>query len=58
MEGNQKNGYRILLLEDEFIIVETLRRHLERNGHRVVGQAVSYAEAVQGPCFTGLGWDS
>ena len=46
MEGNQKNGYRILLLEDEFIIAETLRRHLDRNGHRVVGQAVSYAEAV------------
>ena len=48
MEAKPKQGYRILLLEDEFIIAETLRRHLERNGHQVVRQAISFAEAVDG----------
>lgn len=46
MEGKTRQGYRILLLEDEFVIAETLTRQLERNGHRVVSQAISYAEAV------------
>ena len=48
MERKANNGYRILLLEDEFIIAETIKRHLERHGHRVVRQAISYLEAVEG----------
>ncbi|PPK86196.1 LytTR family two component transcriptional regulator [Neolewinella xylanilytica] len=46
MDNFSTTGYRILILEDEFIIAETLTRQLERNHHVVVGQAISYAEAV------------
>ncbi|MGB3799827.1 MAG: response regulator transcription factor [Lewinella sp.] len=46
MDNVSKSGHRILLLEDEFIIADTLVRQLERNRHTVVGQAISYKEAV------------
>ncbi len=36
-----------MILEDEFIIADTLSRHLRRNDHLVVGQALSYEEAVR-----------
>ncbi|MBB4077596.1 DNA-binding LytR/AlgR family response regulator [Lewinella aquimaris] len=40
-------GYRILVLEDEFIIADSIERNLVRNGHTVTGKAISYEEAVE-----------
>ena len=37
---------RILIVEDEVLIADTLRMHLERNGYRVVDTAISYEQAV------------
>ncbi|WP_198664752.1 LytR/AlgR family response regulator transcription factor [Lewinella sp. IMCC34191] len=45
MQHEKTRGYRILILEDEFIITDTLARQLRRNRHTVVGQAISYEEA-------------
>ncbi|NJB85086.1 DNA-binding LytR/AlgR family response regulator [Lewinella marina] len=42
-----QSGYNILILEDEVIIADTLARHLTRNGHHVVGTAISYEDAVR-----------
>lgn len=40
------NSYRILIVEDEIIIADTIKRYLKRQGHEVVGIAISYEEAV------------
>jgi DNA-binding LytR/AlgR family response regulator len=37
---------RILIIEDEVLIADTLRRYLEKYGYEVVGHAISYQEAV------------
>ncbi|THH41724.1 LytR/AlgR family response regulator transcription factor [Neolewinella litorea] len=39
--------YKILILEDEVIIADTIARHLVRNGHEVVGTAISFDDAVE-----------
>jgi len=41
------SGLRILLVEDEILIAEDARLHLERMGYVVVGTAASGSEAVQ-----------
>ena len=41
------SGLRILLVEDEIVIAEDARLHLERMGYVVVGTAASGPEAVQ-----------
>lgn len=40
-------SYRILIVEDEVLIAEMLRRYLCANGHQVVGTAASYNEAIE-----------
>ncbi|MCP9237642.1 LytTR family DNA-binding domain-containing protein [Lewinella sp. JB7] len=40
-------GYRVLVLEDEFIIADSIERNLRRNGHTVTGKPISYEEAVE-----------
>ncbi len=37
--------YRILIVEDEIIIADTIKRNLTQAGHEVVGIAISYEEA-------------
>lgn len=37
--------YRIVILEDEFIIAESLARHLRKHKHEVIGYAISFEEA-------------
>lgn len=39
-------GYRILVVEDEFIIADSIERNLRRRGHEIVGKAISYDEAI------------
>lgn len=39
-------GYRILIVEDEFIIADSIERNLRKRGHEVVGKAISYEDAV------------
>jgi len=41
------NSFRILIVEDEILIADTIKRYLEREGHQVVGIAISFEEAVQ-----------
>jgi len=38
-------NYKILIVEDEVIIADTIKRYLTQNGHQVVGNAISYQEA-------------
>lgn len=38
-------NYKILIVEDEIIIADTLKRYLTKGGHQVVGNAISYQEA-------------
>ena len=38
---------KILIVEDEIIIADTIQRYLELKGHEVVGNAISYDEAVE-----------
>ena len=38
-------NYRILIVEDEIIIADTIKRYLTQAGHQVVGNAISYQEA-------------
>ncbi|WP_116125541.1 LytR/AlgR family response regulator transcription factor [Lewinella sp. IMCC34183] len=40
-------GPRILIVEDEFIISDTIAELLRDNGYRVAGEAISYEEAVK-----------
>lgn len=37
---------RILIVEDEILIADTIRLHLEKKGYEVIGNAISYGEAV------------
>ena len=37
--------YRILIVEDEIIIADTIKKYLTKAGHQVVGIAISYQEA-------------
>lgn len=39
--------YRTLIVEDEVIIADTLKRYLQKQGHEVVGTATSYEEATE-----------
>lgn len=41
------NNYRILIVEDEILIADTMERYLVRKGHQVVGKAISYEESIQ-----------
>ncbi len=36
---------RILIVEDEVLIADTIARYLERQGYQIVGSAISYEEA-------------
>ena len=38
---------KILIVEDEILIADTIQRYLERQGYEVVGIAISYEEAVE-----------
>lgn len=38
-------NYKILIVEDEIIIADTIKRYLTQAGHKVVGSAISYLEA-------------
>lgn len=38
-------NYKILIVEDEIIIADTIKRYLTQVGHQVVGNAISYQEA-------------
>ena len=40
-------GYRILIVEDEFIIADTIADLLRENNYTVTGEAISYDEAVE-----------
>lgn len=40
------NPYRILIVEDEVIIADTIERFLLQKGYQVVGKAISYEEAI------------
>lgn len=40
-------SYRVLIVEDEVLIADTLKRYLSERGHEVVGMALSYEEAVR-----------
>ncbi|MEO1625948.1 MAG: response regulator, partial [Bacteroidota bacterium] len=41
------SSYRILIVEDEVLIADNIKRYLTRKGHQVVGMAISYDEAVE-----------
>ena len=41
------NAYKILIVEDEILIADNIKRFLNKQGHQVVGIAISYEEAVQ-----------
>ena len=38
--------HRVLIVEDEFLIADSIARHLVKRGHTVVGKAISYEDAV------------
>jgi len=39
--------YRTLIVEDEILIADTIKRYLQKQGHEVVGTAISYEEATE-----------
>lgn len=39
------NTYRILIVEDEVLIADTIERYLLNKGHEVIGKAISFEEA-------------
>ncbi len=41
------SSYRILIVEDEILIADTIQRYLRQKGHETVGMAISYEEAIQ-----------
>jgi two-component system response regulator LytT len=41
------NTFRILIVEDEVLISDTIARYLHKNDHTIVGQAISVAEAKE-----------
>ncbi len=38
---------KILIVEDEILIADTIQRYLEREGYEIIGIAISYEEAIQ-----------
>ncbi|MBR9920290.1 MAG: response regulator transcription factor [Bacteroidetes bacterium] len=40
-------NFRILIVEDEILIADTIKRYLRSAGHAVVGNAISYEEGVE-----------
>ena len=46
MKNSVAPGYRVLVIEDEFIIADSIERHLRRHGHSVTAKPISYEEAV------------
>jgi DNA-binding LytR/AlgR family response regulator len=40
------SSFRILIVEDEVLIADTLERHLRKKGYTVIGKAISYEEAI------------
>lgn len=40
-------SYKILIVEDEILIADSIKRYLNKKGHEVIGQAISYEEAKQ-----------
>ncbi|PHI19545.1 DNA-binding response regulator [Lewinellaceae bacterium SD302] len=42
-----KQAYKILIVEDEVLIADTIGRYLTRVGYQVAGPAISYEEAVE-----------
>jgi DNA-binding LytR/AlgR family response regulator len=43
-------GYRVLIVEDEYIISDTLNALLTDNGHTVTGEAIDFTEATEMFC--------
>lgn len=41
------SSFRILIVEDEVLIADTIERYLVKEGHEVTGKAISYEEAVE-----------
>lgn len=41
------DNYRILLVEDEILIADTIERYLTKKGHHVIGKAISYKEGTE-----------
>jgi DNA-binding LytR/AlgR family response regulator len=41
------SSFRVLIVEDEVLIADTIERHLIKAGHEVTGKAISYEEAVE-----------
>lgn len=39
--------FRVLIVEDEILIADTIERYLRAEGYQVVGKAISYEEAIQ-----------
>ncbi|MEL6942034.1 MAG: response regulator transcription factor [Bacteroidota bacterium] len=39
-------NYRALIVEDEILIADTIKRYVQRKGYKVVGTAISYEEAT------------
>jgi len=44
---NVMTSYKILLVEDEVLIADNIKRFLNKQGHQVVGIAINYKEAIQ-----------
>ncbi len=40
-------SFKILIVEDEILIADNIKRFLSKKGHKVVGIAISYEEAIQ-----------
>ncbi|MGB0930609.1 MAG: LytR/AlgR family response regulator transcription factor [Chitinophagales bacterium] len=41
------SNYKILIVEDEILIADSLKRYLQKKGHEVVGIAISFDEAEE-----------
>jgi len=41
------DNFRVLIVEDEILIADIIKKYLEKEGHHVVGIAISYEEATQ-----------
>lgn len=41
------SSFRILIVEDEVLIADTIERYLKKRGHQVTGMAISYEGALQ-----------
>lgn len=44
MDNNKTSSYRILIVEDEVLIADTIQRYIEKAGHHVIGSAISFEE--------------